>query len=335
VTAAIRAEGLRRRFGATQALSGLDLLVPAGSVLALLGPNGAGKSTTIRILTTLTAPHAGRAEVLGFDVTREAHRVRAVIGVAGQVAAVDDTLTGRENLTLVGRLHHLTGREARRRAGDLLERFSLAGAADRLARTYSGGMRRRLDLAASLVNRPRVLFLDEPTTGLDPASRLELWMVIDELVATGATVLLTTQYLEEADRLAHRIAVVNHGRVVAEGSADELKTGAGGEVLAVRIHDRSRLDTVAALLGPVGLQPATIDRATGEVSMPTPDGVRALALAAGRLDEAGLAVASVELRRPSLDEVFLALTSQPALTPAGGSPAARAAVATGSSGRAA
>ncbi|BCB91361.1 hypothetical protein Psuf_086740 [Phytohabitans suffuscus] len=227
MTAAIRAEGLRKGYPGVRALRGVDLEVPAGSVLALLGPNGAGKSTTVRILTTLVAPDGGRAEVAGFDVVRHPHRVRAAIGVAGQYAAVDGRLTGRENLVLFGRLHRMPHRAALRRAGELLDRFDLAAAADRLARTYSGGMRRRLDLAASLVAHAPVLFLDEPTTGLDPLRREQLWAVVGDLVAEGTSVLLTTQYLEEAERLADRVAVVDHGRVVAEGTAEQLKHRTG------------------------------------------------------------------------------------------------------------
>jgi ABC-2 type transport system ATP-binding protein len=231
VTAAIRAEGLCKGYPGRQALRGVDLEVPAGTVLALLGPNGAGKSTTVKILTTLLAPDGGRAEVAGFDVVRHPRRVRAAIGVAGQYAAVDGRLTGRENLVLFGRLHRMSRDRAAKRAGELLDRFGLAGVADRLARTYSGGMRRRLDLAASLVAHAPVLFLDEPTTGLDPLRRDELWTVVDEFVAAGTSVLLTTQYLEEADRLADRVAVVDHGRVVAEGTVDQLKHRTGRSTL--------------------------------------------------------------------------------------------------------
>jgi ABC-2 type transport system ATP-binding protein len=308
MTIAIRAEGLHKRFGHSQALAGVDLEVAAGTVLGLLGPNGAGKTTTVRVLTTLIAPDAGRAEVAGFDVVRHPQRVRAQIGVTGQYSAIDGRLTGQENLVMVGRLYHLTRRAARRQADALLERFDLTAPADRPARTYSGGMRRRLDLAASLMARPTVLFLDEPTTGLDPGSRLDLWLVVEDLVAAGTTVLLTTQYLDEVDRLADRIAVVDHGRVIAEGTADDLKRRAGGEMVAVQVRERAELDTVAAVLATIGPAVPVVDRGAGQIVLSTSDGVGTLAHAARALNDSGAAVSGMELRRPSLDEVFLAMT---------------------------
>ncbi len=311
--AIIEAEGLRRSFGDVVALDGVDLEVGEGTVLGLLGPNGAGKTTTVRILTTLLHPDGGRARVAGYDVVHEAEALRHVIGLAGQSAAIDGNLTGRENLEMVGRLYHLPREEARRRAAEVLERFDLVEAADRPARTYSGGMRRRLDLGASLVGRPRVLFLDEPTTGLDPRSRLELWDVIRELVHEGATILLTTQYLEEADRLADQIAVVDRGRVIARGTADELKARVGGEVLAVRVSDRSRIPAAAGAILGLGPGGGKVDNSTGEITIPAgPDGPRLLIEAVRRLDAEGIELADVSLRRPTLDDVFLALTGHAA-----------------------
>src|SRR5919198_804075 len=238
---AIIVEGLQKRFGTVEALAGVDFMVGRGTILGLLGPNGAGKTTTVLILTTLLSPDAGRAEVLGHDVVRDAERLRHVIGLAGQSAAVDENLTGLENLEMVGRLYHVPAAEAKRRGQEILERFELSDAANRVAKTYSGGMRRRLDLGASLVGRPQVLFLDEPTTGLDPRGRLEMWDIIRGLVMEGTTLLLTTQYLDEADRLADKIAVIDVGRVIAEGTSDELKARVGGEMLAIRVADRSRV----------------------------------------------------------------------------------------------
>jgi ABC-2 type transport system ATP-binding protein len=319
VKPAIRATALRKRFGAAQALDGVDLEVGAGTVLALLGPNGAGKSTTVRILTTLVTPDSGHAEVAGHDVVRAARRVRASIGLAGQHAAVDGRLTGRENLLLVGRLHRLSRRDAARRADELLERFAMTAVADRLAQTYSGGTRRRLDLAASLVNRAPVLFLDEPSTGLDPRSRAELWSVVDELVAEGTAVLLTTQYLDEADRLADHITVVNQGRVVAEGTPEQLKRGIGSERLSVRVQLPEYLELVGDVVRRVGGHPAVADPVAGEVTTCTADGARLLTELIRQLDDLGILLAGAELHRPSLDDVFLALTPQsPAAAALGG-----------------
>jgi oleandomycin transport system ATP-binding protein len=309
MTDAIQADGLARSFGATRALDGIDLAAPAGTVLGLLGPNGSGKTTTVRILATLLAPGAGRASVAGFDVVEQAARVRTVIGLTGQYAAVDAALTGRENLLLVGRLLDLGRADARRRAAELLERFDLTEAANRPVKTYSGGMRRRLDLALSIVGRPQVLFLDEPTTGLDPRSRIELWSIIKELVADGATVLLTTQYLEEADRLADTITVLDHGRVIARGTSEELKRQTGGQVLELRPADPAHLGAAAdALASLAGGRPA-VDPDTGRVGVSV-DEAALVAAAVRRLDDAGVAIADLALRGPSLDDVFLSLTGR-------------------------
>ncbi|HWH33974.1 MAG TPA: ATP-binding cassette domain-containing protein [Acidimicrobiales bacterium] len=314
--AAIALEGVSKRFGEVQALDGLDLHVPGGTVYGLLGPNGAGKTTAVRVLTTLIRPDAGRARVLGLDVVDHAEQVRAVIGLAGQYAAVDENLTGRENLRLMGRLTHLPRPLVEARAGELLERFDLTGAADRPSRTYSGGMRRRLDLAAALVHRPPVLFLDEPTTGLDPHSRRELWGVIEELVGEGTTLLLTTQYLEEADRLAGRIAVIDDGRVIAEGTSSQLKAQMASTVLELSFHQAGEARRAADLVGPVATAPALVEGSRLEVAVD--DGPQSLIEALRTLDRAGLAVASVALREPSLDDVFLALTGRRAAPADGG-----------------
>ena len=309
-TPSILAEGVSQRFGDVVALDGLDLEVEPGTVFGLLGPNGAGKTTLVRILATLLRPTAGRARVLGHDVVAEPLAVRRRIGLAGQLAAVDEELTGRENVEMVGRLYRLSGTEARTRAGEVLDRFGLADVADRRVSTYSGGMRRRLDLGASLTGRPPVLLLDEPTTGLDPRTRQELWSTVDELRRGGTTVLLTTQYLEEADRLAQRIAVVDHGRIVAEGTAAQLKATVGVEMLAVRLTDAASVPAAAAVLADLaaGDEPL-VDAATGEIRFPVAD-ASASAEAVRRLDARGLPIAAVELQQPSLDDVFLNLTGR-------------------------
>ena len=312
---AIQVQDLRHRFGDVTALDGLDLDVRPGTVFGLLGPNGAGKTTLVRILATLLAPTGGRAAVLGHDVVGESLAVRRRIGLAGQFAAIDAELTGRENLEMVGRLNRLSPAAARQRAGEDLERLGLSESADRRAGTYSGGMRRRLDLAAGLIGRPPVVLLDEPTTGLDPRSRQELWSLIDELRRAGTTVLLTTQYLEEADRLAQEIAVVDHGRIVAQGTAAELKAAIGGPLLRIRLADpadRGAASAVLADLAGAGVaDPDAADPDDDELRLPVAEPA-ASAEAVRRLDAAGLAIASVELQQPTLDEVFLSLTGHPA-----------------------
>ena len=307
------AEGLTKRFGKVEALRGVDLRVQPSTVFGLLGPNGAGKTTAVRILTTLLRPDAGRANVAGYDVVRQAEELRHVIGLAGQNAAIDENLTGLENLEMVGRLYHVPAAEAKRRGEEILERFELSDAAGRTAKTYSGGMRRRLDLGASLVGRPRVLFLDEPTTGLDPRSRLEMWDIIRELKTEGTTLLLTTQYLEEADRLADTIAVIDLGKVIAEGTSDELKSKVGGEVLSLRVAERDRAAEAAGLVLDLGPGGGNVDDDTGEISVPVgSDGTATLTEAVRRLDSAGIRIADVALHRPTLDDVFLALTGHAA-----------------------
>jgi ABC-2 type transport system ATP-binding protein len=309
---AIVAEGLvktyRAKAGPVRALDGLDLAVPEGSVLGLLGPNGAGKTTTVRILTTLLRPDSGRATVAGLDVVRQAQQVRSLIGLSGQYAAVDENLTGRENLYLFGRLYQLSGAEARSRADELLERFALTAAADRPVKTYSGGMRRRLDLAGALTGRPRLLFLDEPTTGLDPRSRLGMWDVIRERVRAGTTLLLTTQYLEEADALADSIAVVDSGKVIARGTADALKAQVGGERIEVVVRERAGVARAAEVLSGAVPGELAIDEHARRLTLPAGGGAQTLVQVVRALDEAGVALDDIGLHRPTLDDVFLALT---------------------------
>jgi ABC-2 type transport system ATP-binding protein len=308
--AAITASGLVKSYGAVRALDGVDLHADPGTVLGLLGPNGAGKTTAVRVLTTLLKPDGGTARVAGLDVVRDAVRLRERIGLAGQYAAVDENLTGLENLTMVGRLYGERRAAARRRGSDLLERFGLVDAARRPVKTYSGGMRRRLDLAAALVAKPPVLFLDEPTTGLDPRSRLDLWATIEELVAEGTTVLLTTQYLDEADRLADTIAVVDHGRVIAEGTPDELKDRVGGERLEVRLGDEGDAAAATEALAPLADERPAVDGDLVTVGVRTRTG--AIVDAVRRLDDAGVDVDDLAVRRPTLDDVFLTLTGHAA-----------------------
>ena len=308
---AILVEGLTKSFGEVHALRGIDLSVPRGTVLGVLGPNGAGKTTAVRILTTLLNPDGGRAVVEGYDVVREAAAVRRSIGLAGQSAAIQEELTGRENLEIIGRLYHLRWPQARSRAVELLEQFGLADAADRAAKTYSGGMQRRLDLAASLVGKPRVLFLDEPTTGLDPRSRLGMWDIIRSLVAGGTTILLTTQYLDEADELADEIVVIDHGLVIAAGTAEELKGRAGGDVVEFTVPDRSRIEDAVKAVSALGDPHSDLE--TGVVNVPVGGrGSDALVDAVRALDGAGVATRGLALRRPSLDDVFLTLTGHAA-----------------------
>ena len=309
---AVRVEGVVKRFGATVALDGAGLEVPAGMVFGLLGPNGAGKTTLVRILATLLSPDAGRAEVFGRDVAGEPAAVRELIGLTGQFAAVDELLTGRENLEMFGRLFKLPGEQARRRAGELLERFDLAQAADRPARTYSGGMRRRLDIASSLLTRPQVLFLDEPTTGLDPRSRNEIWAVVRELQREGTTLLLTTQYLEEADQLADRIAVIDRGKVIAEGTGNELKDRVGGQILEVELASAGQRDQAQAVLAAVGCGEPQPDERPDRLTLPAPrNGLQLVEEAAAGLRRAQIGVSDIGLRRPTLDDVFLQLTGAP------------------------
>ncbi|MEU3625236.1 daunorubicin/doxorubicin resistance ABC transporter ATP-binding protein DrrA [Amycolatopsis coloradensis] len=309
MTHAIRAEGLVKHYGETKALDGVDLEVPAGKVVGVLGPNGAGKTTAVRILATLIRPDRGHASVFGYDVVKNPMAVRSVIGLTGQYASVDEDLSGTENLVLIGRLLEFSRADAKKRAADLLERFELTEAAGRAIKTYSGGMRRRLDLAASLVGRPKVLYLDEPTTGLDPHARNEVWAVVRTLVADGTTVLLTTQYLEEADQLADTITVFDRGLVVANGRADELKRRTGGQTLQVRPTALADLDAVERILaGLTGVQPNRDDD-TGLLTAPVADPVL-LSTLVRKLDEAGITADELALRLPSLDEVFLALTGK-------------------------
>lgn len=305
----IRTENVAKHFGKTKALDGVSIAVAEGSVYGLLGPNGAGKTTLVRILATLLPPTSGRALVNGFDVVHQAADVRSVIGLAGQFAAVDDFLTGRETLEMVGKFYHLSAREARKRADVLLERLSLADAADRVAKTYSGGMRRRLDIGASLIGEPKVLFLDEPTTGLDPRTRAEVWDIIKNLVQQGSTILLTTQYLDEADSLAQYIAVVDHGKIVAEGTSSNLKDSLGQDIVEVAVPKEQR-ESVQKILGQVSGGQATVDELTGHVRITAREGSRTLLAAAGALEQHNIAVHDIALHRPTLDDVFLAVTGK-------------------------
>jgi len=306
---AIVVEGLTKSFGDVRALRGIDLSVPRGTVLGVLGPNGAGKTTAVRILTTLLRPDGGRATVESYDVVRDAAAVRRVIGLSGQSAAIQEELTGKENLELIGRLYHLSWPDARSRAAELLEQFDLVDAADRPAKTYSGGMQRRLDLAASLVGHPKVLFLDEPTTGLDPRSRLGMWDVIRSLAAGGTTILLTTQYLDEADELADTIVVFDHGLVIAQGTAEDLKSQIGGDVLEFVVPDRAKINDAVAAIKPLGEGEPHVDPDTGMVSVGVGSrGSDALIDAVRSLDAAEILTHGLALRRPSLDDVFLAIT---------------------------
>ena len=313
---AITAEGLvkiyKTRKSVVRALDGIDLSVPQGTVLGLLGPNGAGKTTAVRILATLLKPDAGRATVAGFDVVRQPDQIRRVIGLSGQYAAVDENLTGSENLWLFGRLYQLSSAEAHRRATELLDDFDLDEAADRVVKTYSGGMRRRLDLASALIGRPRLLFLDEPTTGLDPRSRIGMWDVIRGLVREGVTLLLTTQYLEEADELADTIAVVDHGKIIARGTADELKSQVGGERIEVVVRGRTEIEPAKEILSRDCQGQVTVDDHTRRLTAPTSAGARALVQVVRDFDDAGIHIDDIALRRPTLDDVFLALTGHAA-----------------------
>lgn len=309
--AAIVAEGLGKRFGPVLALDGVDLELPAGGVLGLLGPNGAGKTTLVRILATLLQPDRGRARVAGFDVAKNPVAVRRRIGLSGQYAAVDPFLTGRENLVMIGRLSGLSRRAARCRTGELIDQFGLGDTAGRLVRTYSGGMRRRLDVAASLLAAPPVLFLDEPTTGLDPRGRLELWQILGQLAAGGASVLLTTQYIEEAERLAGMIVIISYGTVLASGTPEQLKAQAGGDRLELHTQPGQDPHQLADALAGLGTAEPAVNEAAGQVVLPVADGAGILPAVAGRLAAAGLHVSALALRRPTLEEAFLALTSQP------------------------
>ncbi|MGW3665575.1 ATP-binding cassette domain-containing protein [Streptomyces sp. NPDC005141] len=305
---AIYAEGLVKTFGDVRALDGVDLDVPEGTVLGLLGPNGAGKTTAVRCLTTLLRPDSGKAVVAGIDVLKDPDAVRRRVGLSGQFAAVDEYLTGRENIQMVGQLYQMKAKAAKARADELLEQFNLTDAADRTAKTYSGGMRRRLDLAAALVVSPPVMFMDEPTTGLDPRNRQQLWDVIKKLVSGGTTLLLTTQYLEEADHLAHDICVVDHGRVIARGTADELKAQTGGERVEVVVHERERIETASEVLRGFGKGETTVEEHTRKLTVPVAGGAKLLAEVIRELDSRGIEIDDIGLRRPTLDDVFLSLT---------------------------
>ena len=309
---AVSARGLVKRYGDVTALAGVDLDVPEGTVLALLGPNGAGKTTTVRVLTTLLVPDEGSATVAGVDVLRDPREVRRRIGLSGQYAAVDENLTGFENLDMVGRLYHLGRKRSRERAHELLEQFRLGDAANRVAKTYSGGMRRRLDLAGALVAQPPVLFLDEPTTGLDPRSRNDMWELLTQMVQGGTTLLLTTQYLEEAERLADDIVVIDHGRVIARGTADELKTQVGGQRVEVVVAVDAEVDTTVEVLRSAAVGEIQVERRARRVTVPVSGGTPALVDALRRLEAVGVVPLDAGLRRPTLDDVFLTLTGKPA-----------------------
>ncbi|MFD6418324.1 ATP-binding cassette domain-containing protein [Streptomyces sp. NPDC060194] len=309
---AIHAEGLVKSFGDVKALDGVDLDVPEGTVLGLLGPNGAGKTTAVRCLTTLLTPDSGTLTVAGIDVVARPNEVRRSIGLSGQFAAVDEYLTGRENLEMVGRLYQLPKKQAKSRAAELLERFNLADAADRPSKTYSGGMRRRLDLAAALVVSPPVMFMDEPTTGLDPRNRQQLWDVIRELVDGGTTLLLTTQYLEEADHLAHDICVIDHGKVIARGTSDELKARTGGERVEVVVHAREEITPAVEVLGALGKGEVAVEDHTRKLTVPVTGGAKLLAEVIRELDARGVEIDDIGLRRPTLDDVFISLTGHAA-----------------------
>ena len=308
MTLAIKASGLAKAYGDVVALNGIDIEVEQGTVLGLLGPNGSGKTTTVRILATLLQADSGSASVGGFDVATQPDEVRSVIGLTGQYAAVDEYLTGRENLELFGRLFHLSKFDAAKRAAELLDRFDLSDAADRGIKGYSGGMRRRLDLAASLIGRPNVLFLDEPTTGLDPRSRQGMWEVIEDLISEGTTVLLTTQYLEEADQLANRIVVLDHGNVIAKGTSNELKSQVGGDRIEIVVESVGDVSNAAALIQEFGSAPATTEDLTKTILLPVAGGSTAIVNIVRKLDENKISIADIALRRPTLDDVFLSLT---------------------------
>ncbi|MDF9815284.1 ATP-binding cassette domain-containing protein [Streptomyces sp. SPB162] len=309
---AIYAEGLVKTFGDVRALDGVDFDVPEGTVLGLLGPNGAGKTTAVRVLTTLLKPDSGTAVVAGIDVLKHPNEVRHQIGLSGQFAAVDEYLTGRENLQMVGQLYQMKSRDAKLRAAELLERFNLGDAADRPAKTYSGGMRRRLDLAAALVVKPPVMFMDEPTTGLDPRNRQVMWEVIQDLVAGGTTLLLTTQYLEEADQLAHDICVIDHGKVIARGTSDQLKAQTGGERVEVVVHERERIPEAEDVLRGLGKGDTKTEEHTRRITVPVDGGAKLLAEVIRDLDARGIEIDDIGLRRPTLDDVFLSLTGHEA-----------------------
>lgn len=308
MTLAIKATGLAKAYGDVVALNGIDIEVEQGTVLGLLGPNGSGKTTTVRILATLLQADSGTASVGGFDVATQPDEVRSVIGLTGQYAAVDEYLTGRENLELFGRLFHLSKFDAAKRAAELLDRFDLSDAADRGIKGYSGGMRRRLDLAASLIGRPNVLFLDEPTTGLDPRSRQGMWEVIEDLISEGTTVLLTTQYLEEADQLANRIVVLDHGNVIAKGTSNELKSQVGGDRIEIVVESVGDLANAAGLIQEFGSAPAITEDLTKTILLPVAGGSTAIVNIVRKLDENKISIADIALRRPTLDDVFLSLT---------------------------